>query len=96
MRSERRIPACHKNLQPLYERAVREGRIAGPDDVSAELEAAEEQWEAGQRLFPGPSATANTLRDFIRLYCQNRGIVELTAHARKVKGRIAVEVTESR
>lgn len=39
---------------------------------------------------------ADALKDFIRLYCEATGVAELTARARSVNGKIAVEITERR
>ena len=96
MKRKTRIPVCHESLRPLYERAVREGRIAMPDDVSMQIAEVEEQWKAQQKSSTAPPADARGLRDLLRRYCQTTGIAELTAHARRIKGRIDVEVTESR
>jgi len=96
MKRKTRIPVCHESLRPLYERAISEGRIAAPDDVSLQLTEVEEQWMGEQKSSSVPPADARGLRDLLRRYCQTKGIAELTAHARKVNGKIAVEVTESR
>lgn len=96
MKRKLRMPACHENLRPLYERAVREGRIAKPEEVSAQLAAAEEQWRAARKPSSTPPTNADALKDLIRLYCEATGVVELTAHARAVNGQIAVGVMERR
>ncbi len=96
MKRKLRMPACHENLRPLYERAVREGRICPPEEVHARLAAVEERWLAERKSSTAPPANADALKDLIRLYCETTGVVELTAHARAVNGQIAVEVTERR
>jgi hypothetical protein len=56
-------------LRPLYERAVREGRIAPPEEVSAQLAAAEAQWQAERKSSSAPPANPDALKDLIRAYC---------------------------
>lgn len=116
MKTKTRMPPCHESLRPLYERAVREGRIAPPEAVYERLKAAQERWlaEEGRSRGPGsaaedaavgrlsvsvalgPPKTVSALEDLLRRYCLSAGVVELTAHARKVNGGITVEITESR
>jgi len=55
MKRPLKIPTCHENLRPLYERAVGEGRIAAPEEVSAQLTAAEEQWQAETAILLHPT-----------------------------------------
>ncbi|MBI3920700.1 MAG: hypothetical protein HY318_04715 [Armatimonadetes bacterium] len=77
-------------------RAEREGRRASKAELLKDLDAETEARRAESRSKDRPRHKPDALKSFLRLYCETTGVIELTAHARKVKGKIAVEVTESR